>query len=168
MISPWWLDFQKKYCIHEKCARASRIQNILAKVPKMTFSLSKVTKTSQKLSKLFTVWFPKELTIPRCRLFNLENQPPNFQHQISQRIFYGFQKILVFWKGLATCFATRVTTFQFGNNSRSPGSTSGNFRKTSGFLDKMSKQPVYQGPTSKCHSHVDKKSLTRYLTLWTR
>ena len=54
-ISPWWLAFQKKYGIHEKCGRASRIQHILAKVLEMKPSLSKSTKTTEKLCILFTV-----------------------------------------------------------------------------------------------------------------
>ena len=61
-ISPWWLDFQKKYSIHEKCGRASPIRNILAKVMKMKSSLPKSAKTIQKLYNLFTVEFAKELT----------------------------------------------------------------------------------------------------------
>ena len=55
------LLFSKKKCIHEKCGRASRIQNILAKVLKIKSSLPESTKTTPKLCKLFTVWFPKEL-----------------------------------------------------------------------------------------------------------
>ena len=64
---------------------------------KLTSSLSKSTKTTGKLCKVFTVWFPKELAFPRCRLFDLENQPPKFQHQISQRFLNGFSKFLMFW-----------------------------------------------------------------------
>ena len=54
-ISPRILAPNYKHCIHEKCGRASRIQNILAKVLKMNSSLSKSTKTSQKLRNLFIV-----------------------------------------------------------------------------------------------------------------
>jgi hypothetical protein len=47
-ISPFWFDFQKKKCIHEKCATASRIQNILAKVMEIDVFLVKIYKNHRK------------------------------------------------------------------------------------------------------------------------
>ena len=47
-------------------------QDILPKALEMKSSLPKSTKTTEKVRKLFTVWFSKELTIPSCRLFDLE------------------------------------------------------------------------------------------------
>ena len=51
-IYPRILAPNYKHCIHEKCGRASRIQKKMSKVLKMTPSLSKSTKTSQKMRNL--------------------------------------------------------------------------------------------------------------------
>ena len=60
-ISPWWLDFQKKNSIHEKCGRASPIRNILVKIMDIYVLLVKIGKNHRKTCWLFTVWFPKEM-----------------------------------------------------------------------------------------------------------
>ena len=67
-ISPRWLDFQKKYSIHEKCGRASRTHNILWKVLRMKSSLSKSTKTVENCANYLLYGFLKELMMCRfCR-----------------------------------------------------------------------------------------------------
>ena len=67
-ISPWWVDFHKKYDIHEKCGRASRTQNILSKVLRMKSSLLKSTKTVENCANYLLYGFLKELMMCRfCR-----------------------------------------------------------------------------------------------------
>ena len=73
-------------CIHEKCGKASRIQNILVKSQKMKSFLSKLTKTIPKRCNWFTVWFPKELT-DRKWCFNWSFQTHLTKIDISSRVF---------------------------------------------------------------------------------
>ena len=47
-IYPWWLDFQKKNDIHEKCGRASLTQNILSKFVEIYVFPVKIYKNHQK------------------------------------------------------------------------------------------------------------------------
>ena len=47
-IYPWWLDFQKKKCIHEKCGRASLTQNILSKFVEIYVFPVKIYKNHNK------------------------------------------------------------------------------------------------------------------------
>ena len=47
-IYPWWLDFQKKHDIHEKCGRASLTQNILAKFVEIYVFPVKIYKNHKK------------------------------------------------------------------------------------------------------------------------
>ena len=92
-ISPWWLDFQKKNSIHEKCERASRIRNILAKVLGIYVFPVKTNKNHRKICKLFTVWFPKELAMSSFSGFRPDLGPKSprfpfsFFSAVTQRIF---------------------------------------------------------------------------------
>ena len=100
-ISPWWLDFQKKYNIHEKCGRVSPIRNILTKVLDIYVLLVKISKNHRKICKLFTVWFPKELAMFRFFRFwpDLVPKSPWFSFSFFSAVTQRFSKIF-FWNPL--------------------------------------------------------------------
>ena len=103
-IYPWWLDFQKKNDIHEKCGRASLTQNILSKFVEIYVFPVKIYKNHKKMCKLFTVWFPKELT--NVQVFSeFARISPNFRILFRNREFVN----LFWWFFLQSCLKFKVS-----------------------------------------------------------
>ena len=70
---------------------------------KFTSSLSKSTKTTKKMCKLFTVWFPKELT--NVQVFSeFARISPNFRILFENREFVN----LFWWFFLQSCLKFKV------------------------------------------------------------